>query len=491
MIFSLFYFVAPLAFGANSDNIVNYFRQKPTELLRLEYFTQVTKPINSSRKAFSSSEQNQLATALTATQKSNNDLGNTLTSSLGSRTIQDRTISLESKYILERNGMLNSLSPSVFVQKQDSQVEALTGSGIKTFENHTSNFGAKLEFDVLKNGDRSNGYLRNQQAKAQSYRQFTQSLNEFNNTYRQIQQNLLNLYSLNCRIQFTQSNQIKLEEAERKIDLAFKINMVTFSHVLNIRELLNSNEAQKQSLDNDLNRLVNYFNTINLNLGNELLDEVKDKFQCEFTKSFIEEISEFYKTDELDEKITNFRSNANFHINTAVFQLNESSYKLVKNKILPDFKPYLQVSRGNTTSLGTSYDDKAFEFGVTLNWGLDPSTIRDEILSQAYSKEASRVRLLYTENTFKAEVARIRKSIELRKKLILSAQKALEASDNQIKYNESQKGVKNIDTLTLINGFRTRIQGVTTLVDAFVALEQDYTELKIYTDWKYIENLMK
>jgi hypothetical protein len=484
-------FIILISNVSHGSDLINFFRKKPTEVISLEYYSPLRNNISSSSKSYFSSEQNNLQTSLGLKQKTLNTVDNSILSTIGSRTIQEKILSLSSSYELKRNGVLNSLTPSVFAQKQTSEIESSNPAGSKRYENQASIFGAKIEYDVMKNGERSNGYLQNQRTKALSYQQYVENINQLNSNYRQLQQNLLNLYSLNCRLLFTLSNQDKLGEAQEKIDLAFKINMVTYSHVLNIRELLNSNEAQKQTIENDLNRLINYFNSIQDGLGEELLSEVKNKLQCEFTNNFISNIIEDYKTDNFQTTKGDFLSNYSYHANLSSLQLAESTYTLIKNKILPDFKPYLQVSNGTNNSFNKTYDDKAIEIGLNISWGLDPSTIRNEIMAQAFNKESSRVRFRFTEKIYNAEVSRLVKSIELRKKLIVSAQKALQASDDQIKYNESQKGVKNIDTLTMINGFRTRIQSVTTLVDAFVSLEQDYTELKIYSDWKFVENNLK
>jgi hypothetical protein len=492
MLFLIFYFVLNHAY-ADVKNMISYFREKPIELLKMEYFNQVVKPILSSQKSYLSSRQSQLSTTFDVNEKKINDLGLAKTSLLGSRNLKERSISLSSSYALEKNGVLNSLKPSVFVQNQKTQVEYPASSiSLGRGETESNLWGVKIEYDILKNGLRSNGYLQNNRSESQAYGQYASSLGRLNDTYKQLQQNLLNLFSLNCRLLFAESNQIKLEEAQNKIDIAFKIKMVTFSHVLNISEQLNSNDAQKQSLSNDLNRLINNFNSISPNLGETLLEEIKKKIPCEFDQNFVKRLNDEYKTEDINKRIDNFKNNVQYHSNLSSYQLADTNYKLIKNKGLPDVRPYVQITQGrnNNRISNLNYDDRTIEVGLSLRLGFDPSTIRDEIMAQFYDREASATRLNFTKLTYSAEVERISKSIELRKKLIISAQRALEASDKQIKYNESQRGLKNIDTLTLINGFRTRVQSVATLVDTFVTLEQDYIEYKTYSNWKYVEHLL-
>jgi hypothetical protein len=488
---TIFYFLSMNFLFADTETIIRYFREKPAELIKLEFFHQITSPIYSSQKSYESSEQSPIQVTLDVKQKTINPLENSKLAVLSSRTIKENSVSFSAGYSMQKHGVFNSLTPSVFIQKQQSDIDAFGVSSTTRYSNTGTIYGTRFEYDLAKNGARSTGYLQNQRLKAQSYRGFSQGLSDLNQTYKQIQQNLLNLYSLQCRLNFAESNNKKLIEAERKIDLAFKINLVTYSHVLNIREQLNSNEAQKQSIENDLNRLVNYFNSIDPNRGESLKDEIKKNFECEFDKSFVEKISTHYELAPYKSNLATFKFSSTYHVNLSSFQSAEAGYKITTNKVLPDFKPYLQFSKGSNSTFNTNYNDNIFEVGVTLSWGADPLTIRNEIMAQSYSREAALVKLNYTGKVYRADIARITKSIELRKKLIFSAQKALEASDNQIKYNESQRGVRNIDTLTMINGFRTRIQSVTTLVDAFVALEQDYTELITSSDWKYVERMIK
>jgi outer membrane protein TolC len=492
--FGLFYFIFLNLAQAEIGDMIKYFREKPAELMRLEYFSQITKPVYSSQKSFQSSMQAPINTNVELKQKSLNDLGQSKTNTLGSRTLKENSMSVSTSYSMEKHGVLNSLTPSLFLQKQTSEISVPTSpTNLKTFETEATVLGAKIEYDILKNGLTSNGYLQNSRLKSQYYGQYASSLESLNSTYKQVQQNLLNLFSLQCRLQFADSNQIKLEEAQKKIDLAFKINMVTYSHVLNINEQLNSNEAQKQSLANDLNRLQNYFNSISPELGEKLLREIETNFRCEFDRDFVEKINRDYVTEKIQSNKDSFKKNAQYHSNLSSLEVAEANYKIIKNKLLPDVKPYFQLTQGqiNNRVSGLQYDDKTVEVGLTLRLGLDPTTIRDEIMAQVYNREAAITKINYSNKVFNAEISRIIKSLELRKKLIISAQRALEASDKQIKYNESQKGVKNIDTLTMINGFRTRIQSVGTLVDAFVSLEQDYIEYKTYSDWKYVESILK
>jgi hypothetical protein len=476
---------------ADSGEFLNYFRSKPIDLIQMEYFHQVTKNLSSSIKSYVSSEQAQLRASLEMKQKRINALDNSSLSVLGTRNTRENSAQFTASYSMEKHGILNSLTPTVFIQKQQVDVDTLNGPDLKAYANSATILGSKIEYDFIKGGLTSNGYLVNQRNKAVNYQNLSQSLNELNTTYKILQQNLLGLYSLQCRSSFAKSNSEKLIEAQKKIDLGYKIKMISYSHVLNISEQLNSNEAQRQVINNDLNRVVNYFNSISDNLGIKLLEEVSASFPCEFDKSFVDKIYDQYPTDNLSDKKESYQSSAQFHLNQASFLFADASHKLIRNNIRPDFRPYLQVTKGSNDLYDTRYDDKTVEVGFTMNWGADPMTIRNEILAAHYSKEAAQVKLNYTNKLYQAEIDRIIKSIELRKKLILSAQRALEASDSLIKYNESQKSLGNTDTLTLINGFRTRIQSVTTLVDTLVALEQDYTELVTFSDWKYIERKIK